>query len=154
MTSYVKKGNSILLTSTNMETLKYRVIKNKKQYSEYCNILEELVTSNSKSKVTKDEIELLTLLIEKWDDEHNSFEDVNPVELLKALMYEKNLSSAKLADILNVSKGLVSDIINYKKGLSKEVIRKLGDFFKVSQKAFNRPYQLRLPVNKDVQMQE
>jgi HTH-type transcriptional regulator/antitoxin HigA len=50
-----------------METLKYRVIKNRKQYAEYCKILEGLVTGNEKSKTTKDEIELITLLIEKWD---------------------------------------------------------------------------------------
>ncbi|MCW3113537.1 MAG: family transcriptional regulator, partial [Segetibacter sp.] len=60
-----------------MEALKYSIIKSKKQYAAYCKSLEELATSNNKSKAVKDEIELLTLLIEKWDNEHNRFEDVD-----------------------------------------------------------------------------
>lgn len=127
-----------------METLKYSVIKSKRQYAAYCKSLEELVTGNDKSKGVKDEIELLTLLIEKWDQDYSSFEDVDPVTLLKSLMQEKKISSIELAGILNVSKGLVSDILNYKKGISKEVIRGLADYFKVSHEAFNRQYDLKI----------
>lgn len=103
-------------------------------------MLEELVTTDVRSKEMKDEIELLTLLIEKWDEENNSFDDVDPITLLHALMEERNLKAKDLVEILGVSKGLVSDILNYKKGLSKEIIRSLSDHFKVSQEAFNRPY--------------
>lgn len=127
-----------------METLKYSIIKSKRQYAAYCTSLEELATGNNKSKAAKDEIELLTLLIEKWDAEHNSFEDVDPITLLKTLMQEKKITSIELAGILNVCKGLVSDILNYKKGLSKEVIRRLADYFKVSDEAFNRKYEIKI----------
>ncbi|MBC7382719.1 MAG: helix-turn-helix domain-containing protein [Bacteroidia bacterium] len=126
-----------------METLKYRLIKSKKQYAEYCTTLQALVTGNDKSKVTKDEVELLTLLIEKWNAEHNTFDEVDPITLLKNLMQEKKITSTELAGILNVSKGLISDIWNYKKGLSKEVIRGLANYFKVSHEAFNRAYDLK-----------
>lgn len=61
-------------------------------------------------------------------------------------MEEKNLKAKDLADILKVSKGLVSDILNYKKGLSKEIIRSLSKYFKVSQEAFNRFYDLINPA--------
>jgi HTH-type transcriptional regulator/antitoxin HigA len=123
--------------------LKYKIIKSKSQYKEYANTLEELVLSNSKSKETKDEIELLTFLIEKWDEEHNSFDDVDPVTVLQSLMDERNLKAKDLVEILNVSKGLVSDILHYKKGFSKDIIRSLAGYFKVSQEAFNRPYRLK-----------
>lgn len=105
-------------------------------------MLEELVTADFKSKEMKDEIELLTLLIEKWDQENNSLDDVDPITLLHSLMEERGIKAKDLVEILGVSKGLVSDILNYKKGLSKEIIRSLADYFKVSQEAFNRPYQL------------
>lgn len=58
-------------------------------------------------------------------------------------MAEKKLKAKNLVEILQVSKGLVSDILNYKKGLSKDVIRGLAEYFKVSQEAFNRPYELK-----------
>lgn len=120
-----------------METIKYKIIKSEAQYIEYCLKLETLLNNN------KDEIELLTLLIEKWDREHNSFQDVDPIDLLHSLMKEQKLKPKDLVDILGVSKGLVSDILNYKKGLSKEIIRKLSIYFKLSQEALNRPYKLK-----------
>jgi HTH-type transcriptional regulator / antitoxin HigA len=130
-----------------MATLKYKVITSKAQYKEYCNVLEQLIFSGPKDRNTKDEIALLTLLIEKWDAEHNSFDELDPVQLLHSLLDEHNIKAKDLVDILAISKGYVSDILNYKKGLSKEVIRKLAAYFKVSQEAFNRSYKLVVPEN-------
>lgn len=129
-----------------MKTLKFTIIKSQKQYVEYCEVLETLISGNRKE--SQDEIELLTLLIEKWDNEHNSFNDLYPIELLKSLMIENNLKSKDLVEILGVSKGTVSKILNYHKGLSKETIRKLSKRFKVSQESFNRPYKLVNEVNR------
>lgn len=125
-----------------MATLKYKVITSKAQYKLYSNNLEELVFSKAKDRDTKDEIALLTLLIEKWDTEHNTFDKLDPIQLLHSLMKEHSIKSKDLVNILDISKGYVSDILNYKKGLSKEVIRNLAEYFKVSQEAFNRPYKL------------
>jgi HTH-type transcriptional regulator/antitoxin HigA len=130
-----------------MTVLKYKVIKSKTQYKQYTNALEELVFSGNKDRNTKEEIALLTLLIETWDEEHNSFEDVDPIYLLHSLMTNNKMKAKDLVDLLEVSKGYVSDILHYKKGLSKDVIRKLAEHFKVSQEAFNRPYKLVVPEN-------
>jgi len=129
-----------------MEPLKYTIIKSREQYDKYCDTLEELVCNDNKE--VKDEIELLTLLIEKWDAENNSLKDSDPIKLLKFLMEENNLKSKDLVGILGLSKGTVSKILNYHKGLSKETIRKLADYFKVSQETFNRPYRLVNEMNK------
>ncbi len=130
-----------------MEALKYKIIKSKRQYNDYCGQLETLLDDNSKSKSIKEEIELLTFLIEKWDSEHNSFHDLDPIQLLKSMMNDHNMKPISLAELLGVSKGLISDILNYKKGLSKEMIRKLADTFKLSHEAFNRHYDLVASVN-------
>lgn len=130
-----------------METLKYKVIASKTQYKDYCNKLEELVFSGQKDKNTKDEIALLTLLIEKWDADHNTLDELDPIQLLRSLMKDHTLKAQNLVQILDISKGYVSDILHYKKGLSKEVIRKLAAHFKMSQDAFNRPYKLIVPEN-------
>jgi HTH-type transcriptional regulator/antitoxin HigA len=57
------------------QTLPFKVIKSKKQYFEYFNQLEQLVVIKTKTKDENDTIELLTLLIEKWDEEQNTFTD-------------------------------------------------------------------------------
>ena len=114
------------------------------QYNSYCSILENLLELNSTDEAVIDEIELLDMLISKYDDEHRTLMFANPVELLKSLMNDHKMKSKDLVNILGVSKGLVSDILNYNKGFSKELVRKLSAYFKVSQEAFNRPYKLNL----------
>jgi HTH-type transcriptional regulator/antitoxin HigA len=130
-----------------MDTLKYTVIKSEAQYQKYCNQLEKLLDSGAKTKSVSNEIELLTLLIETWDNEHNTFNDADPIEILKSLMKDHKMKSVDLATLLGVSEGLVSDMLKYKKGLSKETIRILAERFKISQEAFNRPYELVSPLN-------
>ena len=100
----------------------YKVIKTITQYKQYCSLLEALVVSGKKTRVVQDEIELLSLLIEKYDADHNSFSETDPIELLKSLMNEHAIKAVDLANLLGVSEGLVSDMLNYKKGLSKETI--------------------------------
>jgi len=126
-----------------METLKISIIKSDAQYNKYCRRVEELLESGSKSKIAADEIALLELLIEKYDDEHNTLDaEIDPVRLLKSFMEEAEMKAVDLAELLGVSKGLVSDILNYKKGLSKDIIRKLAERFNVRHDSFNRPYKL------------
>ena len=97
--------------------------------------------------VLQDEIDLITLLIEKYDEEQNPIKETDPITLLRSFMKDHNLKPQDMTQILGISKGYVSDILNYKKGLSKEVIRKLADYFKVRQEAFNQPYKLESSAN-------
>ena len=126
-----------------MEVLKFKMISSNTQYKEYSKILENLILSKFKTKNLNDEIALLTLLIEKWDNDHNSFNELDPVQLLHSLMDSHQLKAKNLVDMLGVSKSYVSEILNYRKGFSKIVIRKLASHFKVSQEAFNKPYVLK-----------
>lgn len=130
-----------------MEALKYKIITSDKQYDKYCKTLEELVFSSPKTKANKDEIALLTLLIEKYDADHNTFDLADPIALLRSLMKDHKMKAVDVANLLHVSEGLVSDMLNYKKGLSKDTIRILSERFKLNQEAFNRPYELHVSVN-------
>ena len=126
-----------------MEILKYKVISTKTQYIDYCKKLETLVFAQVKNKNLNDEIALLTLLIEKWDSEHTTFNELDPVQLLTSFMNSHNIKAKDLVTLLGISKSYVSEILNYKKGFSKSIIRALSSYFKVSQEAFNRPYDLK-----------
>jgi len=123
-----------------MEALKYKVIKSITQYDSYCEKLERLLVQNPKTSQIRDEIELLTLLIQNYDEKHSILQSLDPIQLLRSFMDEHQWKAKDIAEFLDVSKGYVSDMLNYKKGLSKEVIRKLAIHFKVRQEAFNRPY--------------
>jgi len=125
-----------------MEVLQYKIIRTETQYWDYCNRLEELVMQESNDQELEEEIDLLTLLIEKWDEEHDTLGKADPVEALKYLMAEHQLKAKDLAELLGISKGFMSEILSYKKGFSKEIIRKLAEHFKVKQELFNRVYKL------------
>jgi len=129
-----------------MSGLKYTIVKSEEQYFEYCDILENLVLQTEDKFI--DEIELLNLLIEKWDRENVELFKLDPIRLLKNLMDENNLKAKDMIGILDLSKGTISKILNYHKGLSKKTIRKLSVYFKISQEAFNRPYKIINPVNR------
>ena len=130
-----------------MSTLKYTVVKTRKQYDQYCKVVESLLENTVRDSQAEDEIDLLTVLIEKWDAQHSTMSDVDPVSLIKYLMSEHGLKAKDMMSILGIGKSLVSEILNYKKGLSKEIIRKLSDYFTISQDAFNKPYKLTTPLN-------
>ena len=124
----------------------YRIIRSDEQYYKYCEKLEEMV--NASGRDYEDDIELLTLLIEKYDEEKLPTKNVDPIALIKIIMDEHNLKPKDLADILDVNKSTVSRILNYQKGLSKNAIRILAGHFAISQEALNRPYRLKNKVNK------
>ncbi|GGB24974.1 helix-turn-helix domain-containing protein [Puia dinghuensis] len=130
-----------------MEPLFYKVIKSLKQYKEYCIELEDLVMVKRKTQQQQDVIDLLTLLIEKWDEEHTTFPEADPVQLLAFLMKENKIKAVDLAGELGVGKSLLSDVLHYRRGFSRAVIRKLAIRFKVSQELFNKPYELISPVS-------
>ncbi|NND31395.1 MAG: helix-turn-helix domain-containing protein [Saprospiraceae bacterium] len=127
-------------------SIKYRIVKTKRQYDEYCKKLRSLLEQNNDKN--EDEIELLTLLIENWDSTQYQEPDLDPVQIIKALMDEHQLKAKDLTEILNLSKGTVSKILSYQKGLSKDTIRRLANHFKLTQESFNRPYKLRDTVNR------
>ena len=90
--------------------IKYKVVKSESQYLEYSEILSSLSPQYS-----LDEIELLQLLLEKWESDKHNIQQKDPIILLKSLMDSQNLKAKDLVVILNLSKGTVSKILNYKK---------------------------------------
>lgn len=125
---------------------KYTIIRTVNQYDEYCNVLENLVFDESGNYI--DDIELLTLLIEKWDKENLPQIDSDPIKLIKALLQQNRLKSKDLSEILGVNKSTVSRILNYQKGLSKNSIRILSKHFAISQESLNKPYKLKHKLNR------
>lgn len=130
-----------------MDASRITIIKTEAQYRQYCTRLETLLFDTPTGPDPADDIELLTLLIGKWDAEHSPLPEQDPIGLLKTLLASHRLKAKDLSALLGVGKGLVSDILHYKRGLSKDVIRKLAAHFGVSQEAFNRPYALVTEAN-------
>jgi HTH-type transcriptional regulator/antitoxin HigA len=131
-----------------MSGLKYKVITSEKQYDQYCKIAGDLMDVRNRTQDEEDELDLLAVLIEDWQEEHYPTEESDPIQFLLLMMKINDMKAKDLVELLGVSKGYVSEILNYKKGLSKEVIRKLAQRFKVRQDALNKPYRIDVPKKK------
>ena len=79
-------------------------------------------------------IEILGIVIENYETQHHSWDDVSGVEALKSLMEEHDLKQDDLSEI--GSQGVVSEILNGKRQLNINQIKKLSERFNVNPAVF------------------
>ena len=100
-------------------------IKTKKDYEQAMLRLEKLFDAK-KGTPKGDELEVLSLLIEKYEDEHFPIDLPDPVEAIKFRMEQMGYNQNDLAKIVGL-KSRASEILNRKRKLSLEMIRQLHD---------------------------
>jgi HTH-type transcriptional regulator/antitoxin HigA len=79
--------------------------------------------------------ELLTLLIEAYEEKHYPIRSATPLEVLQELMTANDLRQKDLAPLFG-SESIVSEVLSGKRGLNKRHIEKLSRRFKVSPELF------------------
>ena len=79
--------------------------------------------------------ELLTLLIEDFEEKHYALKAASPIEILGELMLANNLKQKDLLDIFGTP-SIASEVLSGKRRLNTEHIRKLSRRFKVSPEVF------------------
>ena len=126
-----------------MKNQSYTIIKSREQYDRYCDRLEEIV--ENETNPNEDEIELLSLLIEKFnEDQTEKYEmEMNPVELLIDLLSDNQMTQVELSRRTKISPQLLNDIIKYRREITKDAALKLGEEFGVKYYAFLKPYSLK-----------
>jgi HTH-type transcriptional regulator/antitoxin HigA len=99
---------------------------------------EELFKLTAKSRLTQAEeeaIELLTLLIERYETERYPIPDANPVDVLRFLLEQNGLSQRDIAAELG-SESTVSLVLSGKRRLNRDHIARLSQRFHVSPAVF------------------
>lgn len=126
-----------------MKKQQYSIIKSREQYDKYCNRLEEIIEKSTNPD--EDEIELLSLLIEKFnEDQMKAYAmEMNPVELLIDLLSENQMTQVELSKRTNISPQLLNDIIKYRREITKSAALKFGEEFGIKYYAFLKPYNLK-----------
>jgi HTH-type transcriptional regulator/antitoxin HigA len=103
--------------------MKFKVIKNKKQYNEYLAIIDTLLSKKVKKNSPQgEELELLLVLIKHYEDQHYPIEYPDPIELIKLKMLEKGIRNKDLVGKIG-SKGYISSILNKRKPLTLETAK-------------------------------
>lgn len=107
------------------EAMVMKVIKTEDEYQAALSRLEEIFDSKRGSE-TADELELLSLLIEKYEDETSPIDLPDPIEAIKFRMEQLGLKQKDLAIAIGL-KSRVSEVLNKKRKLTIDMIRKLHD---------------------------
>lgn len=105
-------------------------IKTKKDYQNALNRLEVIFDAPANSKLG-DEAEILSLLIENYENEHYKIEAPDPIVAIKIRMEEMNMKQKDLVGILG-GKSRVSEVLNRKKKLTVDMIRALEKHLQLS----------------------
>ena len=106
------------------------------EYNNLATFLDQLI-----DKVGNDEkhplavlMDTVGTLIEAYDKEHFPFSEGDPIDVLKYLMKELNLTQSDLSEL--GSQGVVSEILSGKRSLIVRQIRLLGKRFNLSPSSF------------------
>ena len=102
-----------------------RVIKSEEEYEKALQQLDSLMDAEPGSEEEK-ELELLSVLIEKYEDDHFPIPLPDPVEAIKFRMEQQGLAQKDLIPFLG-SQSKVSEILNHKRSLSLTMIRNLHE---------------------------
>ncbi|HEU0185762.1 MAG TPA: helix-turn-helix domain-containing protein [Blastocatellia bacterium] len=113
------------------------VITNESEYDRVASLMNKLAVIPEDAITPEQErlLDLLTLLIETYDEEHYQIPDTAPHEVIQLLMQERGLRNKDLEPALG-SRGVTSEVINGKRRPSKTQIKRLAGFFGVAPEVF------------------
>ena len=105
--------------------MEIKTIKSETDYNEALKRLEIIFHAPLDSK-EGEEAEILSILIEKYEDEHFPIDAPDPIEAIKFRMEQMGLNNQDLAEIIGY-KSRVSEIFNRKRKLTLKMIRNLHE---------------------------
>ncbi len=100
--------------------------------------LEEIFHAHTNTR-EGDEAEVLSILIEKYEDENYPIEAPDPIEAIKFRMEQLGMSKKDLAEVLGY-KSRVSEIFTRKRKLTLKMIRNLHEKLKIPYESLLTEY--------------
>lgn len=111
------------------------LIHNDEELAEYTEALFKLTAKARPTREEAEAIDLLTLLIERYEAERYPIPDASPVEVLRFLLEQNGLSQRDIATELG-SESTVSLVLSGKRQLNRDHIARLSHRFHVSPSVF------------------
>ena len=118
--------------------MELKLIKTAEDYKQALARLEEIFDALPNTK-EGDELEITSILIEKYEEKHYKIEFPDPIEAIKSRMEQMGISQTELSSIVGL-KSRASEILNRKRKLTLEMIRKINDALKIPLEVLVQPY--------------
>ena len=109
--------------------MKLKPVRNDRQLNRALKRIDELWGAKLNT-ARGDELDVLMLLVEKYEDEHYAIPASDPIEAIRFSMEQKSLSRKDLEPYIGTS-GRVSEVLNRKRNLTLAMIRKLHEGLKI-----------------------
>ena len=113
-------------------------IRTKKDYQQALSRL-ELIFDSKKNTPESDELEILGMLVDKYENENFPIGFPDPVEAIKFRMEQLGYNQTDLANVLGL-KSRTSEILNRKRKLSLEMIRQIHDSLHIPTEVLIQAY--------------
>ena len=120
--------------------MELRPIKTEADYKNALQRLEEIFDAKSGTPES-DELEILGLMVDDYENKHYPIEAPDPIEAIKIRMEEMHLRQIDLIPEIG-GKSRVSEILNRKRRLTVDMIRKLATRLNLSANLLIKDYQL------------
>ena len=104
--------------------MKISPIRNEKDYQKALERLEDIFEAKRDTK-GGDELEILSILIDRYENENFPIGMPDPIEAIKFRMEQMGMNQKDLAELVGF-KSRVSEILNKKRKLTLDMIRKLN----------------------------
>ena len=105
--------------------MKTKILKTEEEYNAACERIYELIHSTEQAiepdSQKGEELELLSLLVEKYEQEHHCMNAPDPVEAIKFRMEQMNLKQKDVAPLFG-GKTRVSEVLHGKRALTLKMI--------------------------------
>lgn len=118
--------------------MKLKPIKTEEEYNKALERLEEIFDSIPGTS-EGDELEILGILIENYENNTFSIDFPDPIEAIKFRMEQLNYTQNDLGEIIGL-KSRASEILNKKRKLSLNMIRKLSKSLNISSDVLIQAY--------------
>lgn len=121
--------------------MKITPIKTEKDYLEALERL-EVIFDAAPNSVEGDEAEILSMLIDNYENQFFAIDAPDPIEAIKIRMEEMNIRQKDLVGIIG-GKSSVSEVLNKRKKLTVDMIRELERVLNISASVLVGSYQLK-----------
>lgn len=113
-----------------------RVIRSEAENERFIRVLQDLDSRHSSlTRAERELADLITLLVENFEEQHYQLPKASPLEAVRFLMDQHNLRQKDMLDVFG-TRSVASEVLSGKRELSKEHIRRLSERFSVPVEIF------------------
>ncbi len=116
--------------------VKPRPIRSEREHSRSLAIVEKLIDKPHRTAAERDMIELLSTLIDQYEERRWPTPESSPGERLKFCIEQRGISQTELANQTGVPQSTIANVIAGRRELSKANISALAKFFKLPAAMF------------------